>query len=57
VEKANDPQPAHALATPRCGLGRSGETPAALKAPYTPGRPSRPGESSLSKGRDTPFIA
>lgn len=25
VEKANDPQPAHALATPRCGPGRSGE--------------------------------
>jgi len=25
VEKANDPRPAHALATPRCGPGRSGE--------------------------------
>jgi hypothetical protein len=25
VEKANDPQPARALETPCCGLGRSGE--------------------------------
>jgi hypothetical protein len=25
VEKANDPQPARALATPCCGPGRSGE--------------------------------
>jgi hypothetical protein len=25
VEKANDPRPAHALATPRCDPGRSGE--------------------------------
>jgi hypothetical protein len=25
VEKANDPQPARALATPCCGSGRSGE--------------------------------